>query len=173
MAVTGEPYLEGKGGEVVETFEQIERSSESQPELITIERHALDLLKDLGEIYGRAMDFGGNIGEGPAAGQVGAEEELDAIDHALISECAGCSSSGAGTESALKEGDCEAFGFERFSCAFAKAITQHRHERLGSCINAEPVCAKRSGRSIVDQGGLRYLREERRVSDNGKACVAA
>jgi len=66
MAVAGEADFEGEGGEVVEPSEEIERARKAKAQLIAVKRHSLDLLKDLREIDGGAVNFSGNVGQGPA-----------------------------------------------------------------------------------------------------------
>ena len=74
VAVAGEADLKGECGEVVVVGKKVEGAGESEAELIPVEGHALNLLKDLNEVNGRAVDFGGDVGEGPTAGEVGGEE---------------------------------------------------------------------------------------------------
>jgi hypothetical protein len=142
VAVAGEADLEGESGEVVVVRKKVEGAGEAEAELIPIEGHALNLLKDLGEVNGRAMDFGGYLGEGPTASEVGGEEELDAIDDALIAEATAWSAGGAWSEGALDEGEREAFCFEGFGRFFAEAVAEHGHEGLGACVNTKSMGAE-------------------------------
>ena len=109
--MTGEADFKSERCEIRVSIEQIERSRETELKLVAIEGHSLDLLEDLGEIDGGAMDFCGDVGEGPAAGEVGGEEELDAIDHALVAIGASGVPASARPESALDESYCQALGF--------------------------------------------------------------
>ena len=51
VAVAGEAEVESERGEVVVLREQVQRPRETQPEMIAIERQALDLLEHLREIH--------------------------------------------------------------------------------------------------------------------------
>ena len=91
------------------------------------------------------MYLGGDVGEGPSAGEVGGEEKLDAVDGALIAVGAARTASGARTESALEKGEREAFRFEGFGCAFAEAVTEHGDKGLSAGVDAKAMGAEGSG----------------------------
>ena len=68
MTVAGEPQICGQGGQIVISRNQVEGSRETQPQVVTIERYSLGLLKHLRQIDRRAADLPGDLRKAPASG---------------------------------------------------------------------------------------------------------
>src|SRR5258705_8264283 len=128
MAVAGEAEIQTKTGEVVATADQVESASQTEAELIPVQGHAFHLLEDLREIDGGAADFGGDVGQGPAARQIARQHELDAINEPLASDGGGRGVRRARSESALHQSQGKAFGLEWFGDVFAQAMTKKGDE---------------------------------------------
>ena len=76
MTVAGETQLKGERGQIVALGQQIQRTRESQTQLIPIERHAFHLLEQLREIHCRHAHFGSNVRKGPTSREVARERQL-------------------------------------------------------------------------------------------------
>src|ERR1700722_9697095 len=77
--MTRKPEVEGERGEVVILTEQIERSCQSQLQLIAIKRYSFDALENLCQVYRRDPDLGGDIGQSPPATQIRRHHQLCVI----------------------------------------------------------------------------------------------
>src|SRR5258706_16122698 len=84
MAVAGEAQIQTKRGEVVVLRDEVERAREAQAPLVAIERHAFDGLENPREMHRRAAHLRGDLGERPAPRGIAREDELGAIDKALV-----------------------------------------------------------------------------------------
>ncbi len=119
------------------------------------------------------MDFGGDVGQGPATGEVGGEEKLDAIDNAFVTVGAGGVASGARSECALDESNGEALGFEVFGDTFAETVAKHGDECLCTCVDAEALGTEPRFGFGGEKRWRRDLREKCGIYDEREAGVAA
>src|SRR6266567_6586826 len=70
VAVTGKAQVQAQCRQVVVMLKQVKGPCKPQPQLITIKRHALHLLKDLREIDRRTVNFSCNFRQCPTPRQV-------------------------------------------------------------------------------------------------------
>lgn len=86
MAVARKAEIEAQSGQIVILGKKVQSPRQSQAQLITIERHALDLLKDLGEIDRRTSHFRSDFGQCPASSQIACQDKLDPVNQPLPPE---------------------------------------------------------------------------------------
>lgn len=173
MAVAGEAEVEAEPGEIVAGGEELEGAREAEPQLIPVERHPFDLLKDLGEINGRAADFGRDFGEGPAAREVAGQDEFHAVHETLAGDAGGGGVGGARSQGTQDEGQCQAFGFQRLGNAVTQAVAQEGDEGLGSRVDAQALVREHGRGAGAEKAGRRHFEEQLRADGQGKAGVAS
>ena len=152
--------------------QQIERTRQPQALLIAIERHALNLLKDLRQVDGRVADFGAERRERPPPGQIGRERDLRAVDDPAQTGRRAWHVRRARSERPAEERQRARFVVERCVRMVPQTMTERRGQRLRPWIDAQPLPLKRDGRPIVEQRARHQLREQRLAHDQVETGVS-
>lgn len=157
VAVTGKTEIETQGGEIAILREKVERASETEAQLITIERETFYLLENLCEVDGRAVNFRGDLGQRPTARQIAGEHELHAVDQALAAKSGAGRMRRAWTKRALHESESETLCFERFRDAVTQTVAEKCDERLRAGVNAQALPPERERPTFVQQSARSEL----------------
>src|ERR1700733_15140983 len=81
--MTRKPQVEGQPSQVVILTDQIERTCQSQLQLIAIKRYSFDALEYLCQVHRRDPNLGGDIGQSPPASQIRRHHKLCVIHQFL------------------------------------------------------------------------------------------
>src|SRR5262245_24746071 len=115
MTVAVETEVQAQGREIVILRKQCERPRESEPQLVAIERHPLDLLKHLREVHGGMAHFGCNLRQCPASRGIAGEHELGPVREPLSPDTCARSMRRARPQGASGKCQCEALSVERLA----------------------------------------------------------
>jgi hypothetical protein len=150
--VAGEAEVEAERGEIVGLRQQVQRPRQAQVQLVAIERHAFDGLEDLGEVDRRAPHLGGDLGQGPATGRIGAKHKLGAVGEPTASRRPADGAAGARSESAAGQGEGETLGLQRLEGAGGEAVAELGGQRLGLRVDAAALVVEGQGRARRSRG---------------------
>src|ERR1700729_4266084 len=76
MTVTGESELQTESAKIVASLQEMEGARQAQPQLVAVQRHSFDLLKELCEVHRRHSDLSRNISQSPTPTHVGRQPQL-------------------------------------------------------------------------------------------------
>src|SRR5581483_7325895 len=156
VTVAGKAKLEAEGGEVIVLVDEIERSRESQAQLIAVEWYPFDLLEHLRQIHRRSSaHLGRDFGQRPTPTRLSREHELRPVGEALAMDARSRRPGRPRTHRSSHERQRDTLDLQGLGEALAKAVPQQHDQRLRPRIDAQPLRPKRE-RSATDEETSRH-----------------
>jgi hypothetical protein len=172
MAVAGKAQICGQSRQIVVLRNHIQGSRETQPQMITIQGNAFDLLEDLRQIYRRAANFGGDIRKCPAPGQIAGQQDFDAVREAAAGMSCSRRVRGARPQAAAHQGQQQTFGLQRLNGTIVQAMPKQCDQRLCARIDALILAAEPELSAIIQKSAGRQFTQDGYRQAKRQACIA-
>ena len=149
--MSGKAQFGGQCGQIVVLRNQVQRSGETQPQVIAIEGNAFGLLEHLRQIYRRAAYFCGDVRECPAPGKIAGQQDFDAVSQ----PAARMSRTGfvrcAWAQASANQGEHEALGLQRLDGAAVQAMPKQGDQGLCTRVDAAMLSTESELSAIIQK----------------------
>jgi hypothetical protein len=150
----------------------IQGACKTQPQVIAIQGHPLDLPENLREVHGRSAHLRGDFRERPASGQVAGQQNFSPIRQPVVSMASlGCVRR-ARSQTPTDQGQRQTLGLQRLDGMVTERMAKERHQCLGARIDSLVLSTEAQWRLTVQQGRRHELAQKRFRKNQHQAGIA-